>query len=190
MLFCLRLVSRQNFWWSPNLPCFGASWNKPPNIFKIKNFLERSKIAEVALAASFMNLLWNPIPPKANCRSISNSTIKREREREKMQARTTNVENEDEDEDETILLLPNKRNPKDMSKSQEWAVRHRWGLMCFALFQSFCVSGVIYGWPSLVLLLREEGLYACDGNEESFSSSSSSSSSVNYLLPSFCWLRP
>ena len=33
-------------------------------------------------------------------------------------------------------------------------------LLCFGFFQSFCSSGILYGWPGLVLILRADGMYA------------------------------
>lgn len=37
-------------------------------------------------------------------------------------------------------------------------------LLCFGFFQSFMASGIIYGWPGLVLILKTDGMYSalCD----------------------------
>eukprot|EP00405_Crypthecodinium_cohnii_P012420 CAMPEP_0206429972 /NCGR_PEP_ID=MMETSP0324_2-20121206/6548_1 /ASSEMBLY_ACC=CAM_ASM_000836 /TAXON_ID=2866 /ORGANISM="Crypthecodinium cohnii, Strain Seligo" /LENGTH=483 /DNA_ID=CAMNT_0053895733 /DNA_START=21 /DNA_END=1472 /DNA_ORIENTATION=+ len=35
-----------------------------------------------------------------------------------------------------------------------------YALFAFTLWQSFCSSGIVYGWPLLMLLLKQEGVYA------------------------------
>lgn len=36
----------------------------------------------------------------------------------------------------------------------------RWLLLVCGFFQSFLCSGILYGWPGLVLILKTDGLYA------------------------------
>jgi hypothetical protein len=66
----------------------------------------------------------------------------------------------------------------------------RWRLLVLAMCQSIWVSGVIYGWPSLVLILRSENLYtgSCASTPSShtqerlfFPPLSSSSSSYEHI---------
>mmetsp|Transcript_22140 Transcript_22140/g.48417 ORF Transcript_22140/g.48417 Transcript_22140/m.48417 type:complete len:528 (-) Transcript_22140:429-2012(-) len=34
-----------------------------------------------------------------------------------------------------------------------------WGLLAFTLFQSYCTTGTVFGWPPLLMVLKEEGVY-------------------------------
>ena len=61
---------------------------------------------------------------------------------------TTEIENENQ----TTPLLGQSQNPS-------YASKYKNHLVVITMIQSLFTTGVIYGWPSLVLILSDEGMY-------------------------------